>query len=1066
VKFEGENLKNNKIFISYSHKDEERKCRLEDYLAPLGYQGLISVWSDREIEPGEEWLTVLGQAVADARLALLLVSVNFLASEFIMTKELPWLLGRKSEGQLQIVPIILETCPWSLVESLRCLQALPTDGRPIFDGNESQTRSALTEIAKELHAKLEKLSRGHNTRSVEKDHELALTSESVNHKKGGVVRSTAADRDVAGLPRRRRDVFPPRGWLATILGAFEYWRASEVVSRRLEEHRRIDVRPRLSVVDSTLKNSNGFKEWRSRPVLGVTRCPVVIISGPVGVGKTTFLNQLIAVQAANVDMIVRLTGADLYALTEGQVRGDRVLWGRIRDAFRSSGPRRLTGRAIAYALSRRRVLLVVEDLHLAGKASKALMNLRGYFERNHRPGHPRILVTTRESQSEESSRDTEIIRLEPLRENEPGEFFWAVCVDNQIPLDPSGIGKALSEAFRFPTTRTPLFVLICAWLVVNFDEYRSNVEKLLQMDRARIFGLFIKELFARSLGEAVAAGVGAPLRGFEPFLKTYEQVALAFWPDTRKIDVDQLDRLLKGMGSEDERLTTEALIENGFLYQPRDVDRGLVSFPHQALADYLAAKVMLDARDFHPLRQKVYASTSLEGFVGFLAELIGTRERTVAEESLLVLARDELSAFVEVAKARTELLRERGPAWYERLIKESARWATADTARHQSPATWVDFRELLSGLWSPWLDHFCTSLGAAGASYPAVEALATMYPAVESLPTIGERKAHELLNRWLSTSSGTKRWRDGREYEAFRNADSSPNVRGFLIKAIQADGLGTARGWNAFRIAWSSADATLHQAARQSLSNHLTVIGPADMDIERNRAVLKMAWDTKHGPLFDDAWRWIENHATSLGAETLNWVIGLDNRLSISALAEGCRSASIDQKRRISHAVAQRLDLALIPPGEYLVKFDSFSRICRVNDPLLVPCKPRLITGVFSSPIEAMEAVRKQTPLTLKNFMNEFQARVAIQYFADRRPSDGMLHRGVEFPAAKAGHREVIANQKKTLELFAISDPNKTSIQVHSSDLESKTTLITTVAFRVVEWLPTRGIAGASPKRS
>ncbi len=430
-----------------------------------------------------------------------------------MTKELPWLLERRRKSGIVIVPVIFEPCPWRLDASLSQLQALPVDGRPVYDGDETQAQRHLTVIAEQLEKTL---------------------------------------------------------------------------------------------------NPTAFEEWRSRPALSGPRRPTVLVSGPVGVGKTTFLLRLFSEHAEQADLVVRITGADLSAAMKRAHGDPRPLWGRLYEPFQPPGHPGLTPEAVAYALARRRTLLVVEDVHVAGPVAEALEFLRDYLARYHRPRRFRLLLTTREPLADNEAslpHDPEVIILEPLKGLEPAEFFWALCTRNGIELDAPEVRRALGDAFQHPTTGTPLFVVICAWLVVNVEEHRGNVERLLEMDRARIFGLFIKELYARSLGGSAPGSAGTPLRGYEPFLSANEQIALRYWPETGKIPVDDLDALLGRPGHVGGGWTTDWLIENGFLFRPPDNDRSTLSFRHQAVAEYLAAKAMIDAGDFRPLCEKVRATS-------------------------------------------------------------------------------------------------------------------------------------------------------------------------------------------------------------------------------------------------------------------------------------------------------------------------------------------------------------------------------------------------------------------------------------------------------------------------
>ena len=104
---------NVRIFISYAHEDEALKNELDKYLKVLRRSGKIAVWQDRQLLAGDEWNATILRELAQANLILLLVSVDFNASDFIWDKELAAAMQRHDDGTARVVPIILRPCQWS-----------------------------------------------------------------------------------------------------------------------------------------------------------------------------------------------------------------------------------------------------------------------------------------------------------------------------------------------------------------------------------------------------------------------------------------------------------------------------------------------------------------------------------------------------------------------------------------------------------------------------------------------------------------------------------------------------------------------------------------------------------------------------------------------------------------------------------------------------------------------------------------------------------------------------------------------------------------------------------------
>jgi hypothetical protein len=119
-----------RIFISYSHEDEPYLRRLVAHLSPLKRQGLIETWFDRDIQAGQEWAARIEGALREADLVLLLVTANFVASDYCYDKELATALERHARGEARVIPIIATPVDFSGTP-FAGLQALPRDAKPV-----------------------------------------------------------------------------------------------------------------------------------------------------------------------------------------------------------------------------------------------------------------------------------------------------------------------------------------------------------------------------------------------------------------------------------------------------------------------------------------------------------------------------------------------------------------------------------------------------------------------------------------------------------------------------------------------------------------------------------------------------------------------------------------------------------------------------------------------------------------------------------------------------------------------------------------------------------------------
>ncbi|MCB0192646.1 MAG: toll/interleukin-1 receptor domain-containing protein [Anaerolineae bacterium] len=135
------------VFISYSPEDEDLKDQLLSHLDVLSRAGLVELWSADQIGAGAEWQTEIDNSIDQAKVALLLVTANFLNSDFILDEEVPALLQRHEEAGLIIVPVIAKACAWQRVDWLARLVGHPERVKPIWRGPDTPVDETLAALA-------------------------------------------------------------------------------------------------------------------------------------------------------------------------------------------------------------------------------------------------------------------------------------------------------------------------------------------------------------------------------------------------------------------------------------------------------------------------------------------------------------------------------------------------------------------------------------------------------------------------------------------------------------------------------------------------------------------------------------------------------------------------------------------------------------------------------------------------------------------------------------------------------------------------------------------------------
>lgn len=136
-----------KIFISYSHKDAPYQLRLRTHLMPFERNKKLKFWVDERINIGDQWRCEIEKALNEALVAILLVSADFLASDFILNNELPPLLEACEREGVRIIPVILKPCAFEMFE-LSKFQCVNDPKEPVCAMDEAGQEAIWAKLAK------------------------------------------------------------------------------------------------------------------------------------------------------------------------------------------------------------------------------------------------------------------------------------------------------------------------------------------------------------------------------------------------------------------------------------------------------------------------------------------------------------------------------------------------------------------------------------------------------------------------------------------------------------------------------------------------------------------------------------------------------------------------------------------------------------------------------------------------------------------------------------------------------------------------------------------------------
>ncbi|MGB9180588.1 MAG: toll/interleukin-1 receptor domain-containing protein [Pyrinomonadaceae bacterium] len=194
---------NNKpiIFISYSHKDRAFVEELLIYLKPIQQITDFVIWDDRKIAAGDRWFEAIKEAISKASVAILLVSPDYLASDWVLKEELPFLLEHQTHRGLRIFPVILRPSLWKATP-LAYYQLWPRDGKALSTFRGPERDKLLVNLVEQVQAVLssiEDISEG-ESRSISVKEQTRIPSEGAEDRERKRIKRKPKAKRQAGRP--------------------------------------------------------------------------------------------------------------------------------------------------------------------------------------------------------------------------------------------------------------------------------------------------------------------------------------------------------------------------------------------------------------------------------------------------------------------------------------------------------------------------------------------------------------------------------------------------------------------------------------------------------------------------------------------------------------------------------------------------------------------------------------------------------------------------------------------------------------------------------------------------
>lgn len=136
------------LIISYSHLDKDWLEKVKTHLKVLKYQNTIDFeyWDDTKIKAGDKWKEKIEKALNKSKVAILIISTDFLASDFIQSNELPDLLNNANVKGTKLLSLIVRPCRFKNQAGLKDLQAINKPEAALSKMPESEQEEILVNL--------------------------------------------------------------------------------------------------------------------------------------------------------------------------------------------------------------------------------------------------------------------------------------------------------------------------------------------------------------------------------------------------------------------------------------------------------------------------------------------------------------------------------------------------------------------------------------------------------------------------------------------------------------------------------------------------------------------------------------------------------------------------------------------------------------------------------------------------------------------------------------------------------------------------------------------------------